>query len=126
MSVNISHYQIPTDYRAYISAGTNFFSGESEVKRCKLDVEERRISLEEKAQVLNMVNLSIYTPRTARRKIEEIDQRPSLSARTIEVPGQSPTGSDCQYQIPSPLTSCHSPPWRFEEIDGSLDDDENN
>lgn len=112
--------------RAYISASTKFFSGESEVKRRKLDVDERRLSLEEKAQVLNMVNIGIYTPRTARRKIEEIDQRPSLSARTTQVSGQSPAGSDGRHQTPSPLTGRRSPPWSIEETDGLLDYDEDN
>jgi hypothetical protein len=114
--------------RAYLSASSNFFSEESEVKRCKLDVEEHRLLLDEKAQVVQMVTVSVYTPRTAQRKIEEIDQcmKPSALKTTPDpqTPGQSPSGSYNQYWTRSLSLDRHSISWGIEDPDKSLDDDD--
>ena len=114
--------------RAYISASSNYFSGEGEVKRRRLDIEERRLLLDEKEQVIRMVNIGVYTPQTARDKIEEIDQRMRLPALETthgsQMQGQSPLGSHGRYQTRSPSPGHHSPSWDIEDPDKSLDDNE--
>ena len=116
------------DSRAYLSASSNFFSEESEVKRRKLDVEERRLLLDEKAQVVQMVTVGVYTPRTARRKIEEIDRRMKPSAlETTPDPqtlGQSPSGSYNRYRTRSLSLDRHSISWDIEDPNKSLDNDD--
>ena len=116
--------------RAYISASSNFFSGESEVKRRRLEVEERRLLLDEKAQVIQMVNVGVYTPRTARRRIDEIDQRmkrstfeisPTLSSRTLS---RSSSGSHSQRRMQSPSLDHHSISWDADNLEQLFDDDD--
>jgi len=118
----------PTYHRAYISASSNYFSGESEVKCRRLDVEERRILLDEKAQILNMVTLGVYTPRTARRKIEEIDwcmKFPALvTTPSPHITGQSPSGFHGRHGSCSPSMDRQSSPWDVEDMDGLLGDGE--
>lgn len=122
---------IPMDSRAYISASSNFFSGESEAKRRRLEVEERRLSLDEKAQVVQMVSVGVYTPRTARRKIEEIDQRMKPPAPETEtVPSsqmwlsRSPLGSRGEHGTRSPSLDRRSVSWDIEDPEKLLDDGE--
>ena len=130
--MDVSRFPVPTPTydRVYISASSNFFTGESEVKRRRLEVEERRISLDEKAQILNMVTIGVYTPRTARRKIEEIDQRMKLPALVAtpspQITGQSPSGSHGRYATRSPSMGRDSSPWDIEDTDELLDDGRDN
>ena len=84
--------------RAYISASSNYFSGEGEVKRRRLDIEERRLLLDEKEQVIRMVNIGVYTPQTARDKIEEIDQRMRLPPSKLHMAPR------CKVNLPWDLT----------------------
>ena len=63
-------------------------------------MEERRVSLEEKAQVMEMVKVGIYTPRTARHRIEKIDHS---------------IGSQHQHQVHSPSVDGRSSPWDIED-----------
>jgi len=116
---------MPTHDRAYISASSNFFSGESEVKRRRLDVEECRVTLDEKAQILNMVTVGVYSPRTARYKIDEIDERMKLPALAItpnpQIAGQPPSGPHGTH---GPSMVRHSSPWDIEDLDQLIGDGE--
>ena len=124
----ISHCAVLTDSRAYVSASLNFFSKETKVKRRKLDVEERRLLLDEKAQIVQMVTVGVYTPRTARRKIKEIDWRmkpPALETMPDpETPGRSPSGSHNRHQTQSLSLDRRSISWDIEDPDKSLDNDD--
>lgn len=127
--MDLSCRAVLINHRAYISASLNFFSGENEVKRRHLEVEECRLSLDEKAQIVQMINVGIYSPRTARRKIEEIDQRvnPPVLEPVPDSPtlGRPPSGSSgqCQARHRSPSLGRHSAPWDSEDPD--YDDEEN-
>jgi hypothetical protein len=75
-----------------------------------------------------MVNVGVYTPWTARRKIEEIDRRVEIP--TFEImpdPGvsdQSHSGSHGQRQTQSPSLDRYSQPWDIEDSDKLPDDDD--
>ena len=112
--------------RAYISTSSNYFSGEGEVKHCWLDIEERRLLLNGKEQVIQMINIGVYTPQTAQDKIEEIDQcmrLPTLeTTHDSQMWGQSPLGSHGWYQTQSPSPGHHSTSWDIKDPDKLLDD----
>ena len=72
-------------------------------------MEERRVSLEEKAQVMEMVKLGVYSPRTARQRIEKIDQS---------------SGSHDQRQVCHPSMDCRSPSWDIEDPERFLNESE--
>lgn len=91
-------------------------------------MEERRVSLDEKAQVMEMVKAGIYTPRTARRLIEKIDKRarpPTLhcgDAYNSLMRIQSPSGSHSRSQTRSPSPDRRSLSWDIEDPDHRLDE----
>lgn len=106
-----------TNYRAFTSAYAHYFSEESDVKRRRLEVEERRLLLEEKAQVMDMVKVGIYTPRSARQRIKEIDERVKPPTTNY---GEPRVQSQGRFQTLSPSPDRCSPPWDIEDPDRSL------
>jgi len=76
-----------------------------------------------------MVTAGVYTPRTARCKIEEIDKRMKLPALEItsnsRTTGRSLSESNGLYELRSP-TDRHSSPWDIEEMDMLADGGEDN
>ena len=100
-----------TNYRVFTSVYSKFFSEENDAKRRRLEVEECRISLDEKAQVIDMVKAKILSPRTARQMISRIDDRTN---RTTEYHNnQSPSGSQTHIEpwTRSPSSSHQSLTW---------------
>jgi hypothetical protein len=88
-------------------------------------VEEWRLFLEEKAQVMDMVKVGIYTPRSARWRIEEIDEHEKiLTPNHAEIQVQSPSGSQGRFQTLSPTPDHHSPSWDIENLDHPLNNTE--
>ena len=113
------------NFRVFTSVYARHFSEESNAKRRRLEVEERRLLLEERAQIMDMVKFGIYTPRSARRKIERIDKRTESS--TLDNGDMligSPLGSQDRFQTLSPSPDRQSPTWSIEDPGRSLDDTE--
>lgn len=114
--------------RKFASVYANYFSEESNVKHRKIEVEERKLSAKEKDQVIEMVKAGIYSPRSARRKIEDIDSRTRSHAdhRNPPDPIQSPPTPHGRFQTLSPSPGYQSPRWDAGDSEGSLNDTEDN
>lgn len=113
------------NFRAFTSAYARHFSEESDAKRRRLEVEERRLLLEERDQIMKMVKFGIYTPRSAHRRIERIDRHTESS--TLDNGGTligSPLGSQGRFQTLSPSPDRQSLTWSIEDTDRSLNDSE--
>lgn len=79
------------------------------------DVKRRRLALDEKAQILEMVKMGIYTPQMALKAIEKIDGH---STPPLDNEERSPLRS-CHQQVQSPSCNHRSPSYDIEYLDNS-------
>jgi hypothetical protein len=88
--------------RAFMSVYSKFFSEENDAKRRWLEVEECRLSLNEKAQVIEMVKANILSPRTACRMISRIDDRTNQTTQYHKDSSESQIYIEPWTRSPSP------------------------
>jgi hypothetical protein len=86
--------------------------------------------LMKRLKLCRMVSIGVYTPRTARYKIEAIDQQmkpiayETETARSPQMLSWSPSESDSRHQTQSPSQNHHSMSWDIEDPERLLDDNE--
>lgn len=119
----VSNVPLLTNHRTVTSIYSQYFSAESDVKRRRLEVEERKLLLQEKAQILDLFKAGIYTPETAHEKIEKIDRcaKPPSSCchdtSNPNAPSQSLLGSRGQRCARSPSLDHQSSSCNVEDLD---------